>query len=63
MVVNEFNLISFAVAPRKTDAPLVIDANAVLTSAIPLEFLQSVSGWGAEIRCQALFRRWPPWVQ
>ena len=36
MVVHDFDIVSVIVAPCKTDAPLVIDANTVLTGAIIL---------------------------
>jgi hypothetical protein len=38
MVINNFDLIRIALAPTKTDAITAIDANAVLTGAISVEF-------------------------
>jgi len=34
MVIDDFHVVAMAVAPDKADAPLVIDANRVLSSAI-----------------------------
>lgn len=36
MVVNDFDIEGVIVTPYKTDAPLVINANAVLSGAIIL---------------------------
>ena len=49
MIINNLNLEGIAVSPPKADPPLVIDANAVLASAIALELLQAVAGRDAEI--------------
>ena len=49
MIVNNRNLVRIAIFPLKADAPLIIDPNTVLSSAIALELLQSIAGRGSEI--------------
>lgn len=49
MIINNLDLEGIAVSPPKTDPPLVIDANTVLTGAIALELLQAIAGRDAEI--------------
>ena len=36
VIIHYLNVISIALAPHKTDTPLIIDANAVLASAVAL---------------------------
>jgi hypothetical protein len=43
VVIDDFNFVNLALAPHKADSPLVIDANAVLASTIPLQRLQAVA--------------------
>ena len=49
MVVDKFNVLRMAVDPRKTNAPLIVHPNTVLSRAIPAESLQSVARRKAEI--------------
>jgi len=55
VVINNLNFISVSVPPLKADAPLVVDADAVLAFAISLQPLQPIS-WkrrkGSDIRCR-----------
>jgi hypothetical protein len=55
MVVRDFDLVGVALAPGKTDSPLVVDPNAVLSLAVAAQPLQPVSRKHAEnskiIRC------------
>ena len=53
MVIRNLYLVSIAFAPFETYAPLVIDADAVLTSPIPCEFFKPVAGRHTEI-CEAI---------
>lgn len=46
MVVNDLDIDSFTVNPFKTNAVLIIYANAVLTSPITLEAFQPKTGKG-----------------
>ncbi len=49
MVVHDLDLISMAAFPPKADAPLIIDADAMLTFALALERLESIGGWHAKV--------------
>ena len=44
MVVDDFGLPCRTVAPYKADAPLIVDANTVLPSAIALQRFQPITG-------------------
>ena len=50
MVVSDLDLESIAITPRKAYAPLVIDADAVLTHAATFELLETVAGWLCQVR-------------
>ena len=43
MIINNFDMIGIAVFPTKTNAPLVVNTNTVLSGTIPLQRLQPVS--------------------
>jgi len=43
MVVNNLDLVRVPVPPAETNAPLIIDANTVLTRAVSFEFLQAIA--------------------
>ncbi len=45
MVVNDLNSFRSGIRPRKADAPLVINADAVLSDATTLKRFQPVSRW------------------
>ena len=49
MIIHDLNIPSIAVAPNKTDSPLVINADAVLTLAVPVKRLQTVAWRGSQI--------------
>jgi len=42
MVIHDFDVMSVALQPNKTNAPLLINANAVVTFAIALQGFESV---------------------
>jgi hypothetical protein len=48
VVVHYFDLVSAVVVPNKTDSPLVIDANAVLSFSIALQGFQVIAGWHSQ---------------
>jgi hypothetical protein len=48
MIVDDLDIETMAIAPNKTDAPLIVDANRMLTFAIAAQRFQLVSGR----RCQ-----------
>jgi hypothetical protein len=43
MVVNDLDFVGVSSAPGKADAPLIIDANAVLPLSIPFQALEAIS--------------------
>ena len=43
MVIHNLNIVRIAVAPHKADAPLIVDANAVLSLSIALERFQVIT--------------------
>lgn len=43
MIVDYFHMGRAAIGPFEAYAPLIVDTDAVLTGAFPLQFLQSVS--------------------
>ena len=49
MIVDDLNLIRFAVGPDEANPPLVIDPHAVLTGSISLERLQAIARWDAKV--------------
>ena len=49
MIVNDLDVVSVAVGETKTDSPLVIDADAVLSGTFPEELLEVVGGWDAKV--------------
>jgi hypothetical protein len=49
MVINYFHIFSTCVRPTKTDTPLIVDANAVLTGTITLERFKVISGRHSQI--------------
>jgi hypothetical protein len=49
VVVNDLDLESLGVSPSKTDAPLIVDPNAVLPFAVSRERLQPIAWNGRQI--------------
>jgi len=49
MIINDFNLLSIIVAPDKTDAPLVVYSDTVLTGTVTAYLFQSVRRWHSQI--------------
>ena len=49
MIVDDLNVPGFAVAPRKTDPPLIVNANAALTLAVAVQSLQTIAGRHTQI--------------
>ena len=49
MVIDDFDIVGISSVPSKADAPLVIDADAVLAGAVALQRLQTVAGRNAQI--------------
>jgi hypothetical protein len=42
VVVDDFNVVGVAVNPAETDAPLIVDADAVLAFALALQGFQPI---------------------
>lgn len=49
MVVHYLYIFSARFRPTKTDAPLIIDADTMLTGSIATESLKAIAGWHAQI--------------
>ena len=49
MIIDDFNIVGFAVFPAETNTPLVIDPNAVLAFSVPCKLLKSISGRDADV--------------
>ena len=49
MVVNYFNFVGIALLPFKTDPPLIVYADAVLTGPIPIELLKAIARGDTQI--------------
>jgi hypothetical protein len=50
MVIRQFHIISVALAPYEADPKLIVDPDAVLPLAIPLESFQPVAPQCGEVR-------------
>ena len=52
MIVDKFNVQGFAVSPCEADAPLIVDADAVLTGSVTFKRFEPVTRRGAQkIQC------------
>lgn len=49
MIINNFNMVDFAVLPAKTYAPLFVDSDAVLPFSVTSKFFQTISRRNAHI--------------
>lgn len=49
VIVNNFNLVGVSVFPDEAQAVTVVNANAVLSFTVAMQFLQAVSGGNAQI--------------
>jgi hypothetical protein len=50
VVIHDFDLVGTVVMPDKTDAPLVVDPDAVLPKALTLEGLELIAWWNPQTR-------------
>lgn len=50
VVINDLYVMRIAAVPSKTNPPLVVDANAVLSFPFSVERLQTIAGRYPEIR-------------
>ena len=49
MVVDDLDVMCVPVLPAKADAPLIVDANAVLARAVAFELFESVAGRDTQV--------------
>jgi hypothetical protein len=49
VIVDDLDVVRVAVEPAKTNTPLVVDTNAVLSRTITGQFFQAVPRWNAQI--------------
>jgi len=49
VVIHYLDLMRMTIAPQETDAPLVIDSNAVLPKPVAFQGFESVSADGSQI--------------
>ena len=49
MIVDDLNVPGFAIAPHKTDPPLIVNADAALTLAVAVQSLQTIAGRHTQI--------------
>jgi len=49
VIVDDLHLVCVTVLPGKTDPPLIVDSNTVLTGSPAFELLQPIAGRNAEI--------------
>lgn len=49
MIVDDLNVPGFAIAPNKTDPPLIVNSNAALTLAVAVQSLQTIAGRHTQI--------------
>jgi len=49
VVIDDFHAVGVTLNPSKTDAPLIVDPDAVLAFAIALEGFESIGRWNMQI--------------
>ena len=49
MAIHDFNIMRIAILPFKTNAPPIVDADAILPSSISAQFFQSIRRWNAQV--------------
>ena len=49
MVVNDFDVVGIAISPRETDAPLVVDPDAVCSCTVALQRFQMIPRWRLQV--------------
>lgn len=62
MVINNFNLLGMAIDPNEANAPLVVDADAVLSSAVAAQSFQPIARrytQKVKIRCGMYLLQFP----
>jgi hypothetical protein len=49
VVINDFHIFCTCIRPTKTDSPLIVDADAVLTRTIAFERFKMIAGWNPQV--------------
>jgi hypothetical protein len=49
VVIDDLDIVSIPIPPNKTNAPLIIDSNAVLSLSISAQRLQAIARGGGHI--------------
>jgi hypothetical protein len=49
MIVDDFDRVALPVLPFETDAPLIVDTNAVLSGAVPFKRFQAICGRNPQV--------------
>jgi hypothetical protein len=49
VIVNDLDVVGISVPPTKADAPLIVDANAMLAVSVAVSPLQPVAGRHTEV--------------
>jgi hypothetical protein len=49
VIIDDLYLVSVALSPLETDAPLIVDSDAVLTLTVTVQFLQAIAGRDAQV--------------
>jgi hypothetical protein len=49
VIIDDLYLVSVALSPLETDAPLIVDSDAVLTLTVTVQFLQAIAGRDTQV--------------
>jgi len=49
VIVDNLDFVGIPISPLETDAPLIIDTNAMLAQPIPYQFLQAIGWWASQV--------------
>lgn len=49
MVIHDLNVVGISVAPDKTDAPLIVDADAVLSLSVSVKSFETIARRGCQV--------------
>jgi len=63
MIIHDLDLVSVPPLPLKTDTPLVVDTNAILSLTLPGESLKTIARRNTQIvkpLCSIQYREFPP---
>jgi hypothetical protein len=62
VIIDDFHFVTIAVTPHKTDSPLIVDPNRVLTSTLASQCFQLISGrrrQNMQLRCGVKLEQLP----